>query len=129
MQTKQVKTSDLIGPALEWAVAILETRYKGGAKRVQIINGAVFIAPSSKFHTPRWVGYSTDWAQGGPIIEREGITVSKEEGCWYAYFRDNLFNYDGSECCQTGPSPLIAAMRCYVASKLGDVVEVPIELL
>ena len=28
-----------------------------------------------------------------------------------------------------GPTPLIAAMRCYVASKLGDEVEVPEELL
>ena len=28
-----------------------------------------------------------------------------------------------------GPTPLIAAMRCYVASKLGDEVEVPVELL
>lgn len=28
-----------------------------------------------------------------------------------------------------GPTPLIAAMRCYVASKLGDEVEIPEELL
>lgn len=28
-----------------------------------------------------------------------------------------------------GPTPLIAAMRCFVASKLGDEVEVPDELL
>jgi len=27
-----------------------------------------------------------------------------------------------------GPTPLIAAMRCYVASKLGDEVEIPQEL-
>jgi hypothetical protein len=29
---------------------------------------------------------------------------------------------------QHGPTPLIAAMRCYVASKLGDAVEIPEEL-
>ncbi len=28
-----------------------------------------------------------------------------------------------------GPTPLIAAMRCYVASKLGDEVDIPEELL
>jgi hypothetical protein len=28
----------------------------------------------------------------------------------------------------TGSTPLIAAMRCYVASKLGDEVEIPKEL-
>lgn len=27
-----------------------------------------------------------------------------------------------------GPTPLIAAMRCYVASKLGDNVEIPEKL-
>jgi hypothetical protein len=29
---------------------------------------------------------------------------------------------------QYGDTPLIAAMRCYVASKLGDEVEIPKEL-
>jgi len=28
----------------------------------------------------------------------------------------------------TGPTPLIAATRCYVASKLGDDIEIPEEL-
>jgi hypothetical protein len=28
-----------------------------------------------------------------------------------------------------GTTPLIAAMRCYVASKLGDEVEIPVELI
>lgn len=28
-----------------------------------------------------------------------------------------------------GPTPLIAAMRCYVASKLGDEVDIPEELI
>jgi hypothetical protein len=27
-----------------------------------------------------------------------------------------------------GPTPLIAAMRCYVASKLGDEIDIPEEL-
>ena len=30
---------------------------------------------------------------------------------------------------QHGPTPLIAAMRCYVTSKLGDEVEIPKDLL
>jgi hypothetical protein len=32
-------------------------------------------------------------------------------------------------CSAYGPTPLIAAMRCYVASKLGDEVDVPEELM
>jgi hypothetical protein len=67
-------------------------------------------------------GFSTEWAQGGPIIELERIclrdTGDEDDLMWEAtdqrestYFR--------------GPTPLIAAMRCYVASKLGEEVEVP----
>jgi hypothetical protein len=29
---------------------------------------------------------------------------------------------------EEGPTPLIAAMRCYVASKLGDYIDIPEEL-
>lgn len=66
---------------------------------------------------------STDWAQGGPIIEREHIGtyhfVLPEDGWAASVFDDPIY---------VGPTPLIAAMRCYVASKLGDEVEVPEEL-
>jgi hypothetical protein len=76
--------------------------------------------------------YSTDWAQGGPIIEREGITLRapSSEGIQYRA-------KDGSPLWRAstpdgvsgnGPTPLIAAMRCYVSSKLGDEVEIPEEL-
>lgn len=63
---------------------------------------------------------ATDWAQGGPIIEREGISLYLYGGSeWNAHV-------GGKE--STGPTPLIAAMRCYVASKLGDTVDIPEEL-
>jgi hypothetical protein len=60
---------------------------------------------------------STDWSQGGPIIEREGINLSHSleagsEHCT-AYMRSGRYR-------QRGLTPLIAAMRCYVASKFGD---------
>ena len=78
---------------------------------------------------------STDWAQGGPIIEREGITVSrtdqksyKGQQPWVAYRIEHLFEDEYEHEYQHGPTPLIAAMRCYVASKLGDEVEIPEEL-
>jgi len=65
--------------------------------------------------------YSTDWAQGGPIIERERIDVLYEHDLrWIAVPQKGIESY--------GPTPLIAAMRCYVASKLGDEVEIPEEL-
>jgi hypothetical protein len=83
--------------------------------------------------------YSTDWAQGGPIIEREKIGVwwathyVDEDGVeygnhWYAEVGCTDENADSRYCgVADGPTPLIAAMRCYVASKLGDEVEVPDE--
>lgn len=64
---------------------------------------------------------STIWEQGGPIIERERIcTYFNSDNVWTALIGNKEFN---------GPTPLIAAMRCFVASKLGDVVDIPVSLL
>ena len=68
--------------------------------------------------------YSTDWAQGSPIIDREEIAVwpDRDTGNWFASANE------GCGVDFSGPTLLIAAMRCYVASKLGDEVDVPEEL-
>lgn len=76
--------------------------------------------------------YSTNWAKGGPIIEREGIGLLKvgdrlPHQQWDAGETDEL--PDTLWAVVSGPTPLIAAMRCYVASKLGDEVEIPEELI
>ncbi len=63
---------------------------------------------------------STDWAQGGPIIEKYGIFSGPHCDIFIAWT-------DGTRW--EGPTQLIAAMRCYVAGKLGDEVEIPAELL
>jgi hypothetical protein len=82
----------------------------------------------------------SDWSRGGPIIERE----SMERGCRCGdpsrpVWASSLTTRDWSRGSRhrdavfgvwlRGPTPLIAAMRCYVASKLGDEVEVPDELI
>lgn len=69
--------------------------------------------------------FSTDWEFGGPIIEREGIAVVKfyepKDGPvtpgleWSALSLDDSVRQDGH-------TPLIAAMRAYVASKYGSTV-------
>ena len=69
--------------------------------------------------------FSTDWAQGGPIIEREEISTVWANGQWESHTVNDQDEYAQIEY---GPTPLIAAMRCYVASKLGDEVEIPKEL-
>jgi len=65
---------------------------------------------------------SGDWMQGGPIIEREKVELFIRDEKWFAY-SSNSTPEDFY-----GETPLIAAMRCYVASKLGDEVEIPTEL-
>jgi hypothetical protein len=64
--------------------------------------------------------YSTDWAHGGPIIEMERIELEWSGSEWWARIKaDDDFS---------GPTPLVAAMRCFVASRLGDEVDIPEEL-
>ena len=73
---------------------------------------------------------STNWAQGGPIVEREIISVSHDTAGstieWAAWTPAPI--RDEAEAFGYGPTPLIAAMRCYVASKLGDDINIPEEL-
>ena len=118
-----MRTSELTDAALDWAVA-------------KCMGQENCWMHDYKLGYP--VSISTDWAQGGPIIEREELATSKTPGgLWYAYFPDGtrwiprsqegkeVFNWSGR---QSGPTPLIAAMRCYVGSKLGNEVDVPEEL-
>lgn len=65
---------------------------------------------------------SASWAQGGPIIEREMIELQP-----FGPYGWNAINFSRSVA-EFGQTALIAAMRCYVASKLGDEVELPEEL-
>jgi len=122
-----IKTSDLTGNALNWAVAKCESL------DCYIEDGVVHLK-GQPFDTDwRYWLPSTDWAQGGPIIEREHLQASYQRsgkfagqwGCiqWFTNRQGALVAID-----QYGPTPLIAAMRCFVASKLGDEVEIPEEL-
>ena len=82
-------------------------------------------------HLLATIEYSTDWAQAGAIIEREWINIEKRinEMHWTASVVYEDKEHDGFERTEAkGDTPLIAAMRCYVASKLGDEVEIPEEL-
>lgn len=115
-----MKTSELIGPALDWAVAKCEGWSSWDEDGFFEFNGDHSYALFLHTYSP-----SANWSQGGPIIERESISIWPDEGMesWLAEvtFRQGIDTYEG-------PTPLIAAMRCYVASKLGDEVETPEEL-
>ena len=118
----KIKTSDLIGPALDWAVEALEISVmrKNGEHVKQWWVDEKHTNPSP---------YHTDWLRGGPIIEREKLDVAylSRQGEWYCYHRNRSVD-DMVINVGFGPTPLVAAMRCYVASKLGDEIEIPKEL-
>lgn len=119
----KVLTKDLIGPALDWMVAECEGElYPRGCVRLHY--GRLFtIDPGDSETSDAWHKYgpSTDWAQGGPIIEREGITLRCGLHGWDA----ELEEFDAIS---HGPTPLIAAMRCYCCAKLGEFIDIPEEL-
>jgi len=98
--------NELTGAALDWAVAKCEGIGLGSRG---------FVVYYHEGEPAMWQP-SSDWAQGGPIIERELIAI---HGDWKATLGEGTYE---------GTTPLIAAMRCYVASKLGDEVEIPNEL-
>jgi hypothetical protein len=115
-----MRTNELSGAALDWAVAKCEGLLCFGYRT----NGERFAVELSDGEVEGFMP-STDWALGGPIIEREGISVCPDEiAPWCAFFDHGTAEY----VFYTGETPLIAAMRCYVASKLGDEVEIPEEL-
>jgi hypothetical protein len=112
----QIKVSELADIALDWAVTTIEdpeaTRFGVSDWRDQrkhVVKNGEYLY--------RW---SSSWNQAGPIIERERINIDPDPDSaeWYAYYGE----WHGA------PTPLIAAMRCYVASKLGDEVNIPEEL-
>lgn len=114
-----MKTNELTEAALDWAVA-MSLKQSGEDYTLAVdtdIDGTKRINYGGMY--PEW---STDWAEGGKIIERECIDLyCQHDAQWKATSLDCV------EC--IGETPLIAAMRCYVASKLGYQVELPEELL
>ena len=125
----KVKVSEAKGQVLNYLVAkaMGKTIYPSKSGRWMTANYGDF----NHRHGAPWFEPTTSWAQGGPIIKRERINLSayqldengNENEGWQAWP-----NYGMSDWYMTGPTPLIAAMRCYVASKLGDEVEVSNEL-
>lgn len=125
----RIKTSELTGSALNWAVA------KCRAIQVQTwfreIPDYEKCGTSALAQIRKGVGYSCDWhwERGVQLIESEGISIKRQlhtpKGCeWRAWQHPKFGSGDAS-----GPTFLIAAMRCYITNFLGDEIEIPEELL
>ena len=115
----KIKVSEATPLQLDWLVAQCEGVDLSGKDRSAATNFLIGCKCQRKHR------YSADWLLGGPIIERESIAVTPCEDMetWAA---DMQFR-QGVET-QYGSTPLIAALRCFVSSRLGDEVEVPEEL-
>ena len=132
----ELKTAELIGPALDWAVAhatkawewahewfptmTLDPTFRGVSDNAP--GGCISLIPrnpmrqDSQPFTP-----STDWAQGGRLIEKHCVNITYYgAGDWYADARSGT-SYSSS-------TPLVAACRAIVAENLGDSVQVPARL-
>lgn len=124
MTDVKIKTSELTGAALDWAVAKCQ---------------GYTLADIRSFIGEQWSGakrWHDVWAMAGPIVEREGIEIRVIDDSYPVLWSACLSDPFGSKRNKgislhsyVGHRPLIAAMRCYVASKLGDEIEIPKELL
>lgn len=118
----KIKTGELSGVALDWAVGVacgMQIGNHYGIPYRKDMPGDTY-GPG-----PVWKP-STDWSQGGPLIERFGISLVQEDGCSAYACSDievgNCWHINGQEF---GDTFLVAAMRAIVAAKLGDEVDVP----
>lgn len=122
----RVKTSELSGDALDWAVAKCEgatTEWRNDGPFLWDFHPAIRAADHDVSYRP-----STYWGDGGSIIEREKLCVTVDHSSvWIAYSEQNYADEKRFMC--AGDTPLVAAMRCYVASQLGVEVDVPDELV
>jgi hypothetical protein len=133
---KTINVSQAEGPVLDWLVStITNPEWTDEDRAFNTFNYVDVGDANDEPYSP-----STDWSQGGPIIEQEKITIrpvchaERTEGGADLYRQDGWTahvtpkEYWITPRPESGPTPLIAAMRCFCVSKLGETVEVPEEL-
>ena len=111
---KTIKVVEATERQLDWLVATCEGYDAAFTSAGDVI---IFREEVTDYFDPH-----RNWGWIGPIIEREGISIYRMTSDWSAA-------YNPSGATQDGPTPLIAAIRCYVSSCLGSECEVPDELL
>lgn len=113
----EVKTAELTGTALDWAVEAALGGVRVG-HRVDFPHGYWCVGE----YKPSW-----RWDQGGPLIEKYQIDLKwggiDGKAYWWSATHQDLAQF------QIGATPLIAACRAIVAAHLGETVSVPKELM
>lgn len=121
----KIRISEATPLQIDWLVAKCEG--KDGVLHDDGITRCIVIAAPSGVYKGTWRP-SLNWSQAGPIIEREKLDAFwNADAEWWS-----VAGYDeraDREVVMRDKSYLVAAMRCYVASKLGDTVDIPEELV
>lgn len=131
---KQIKVSEASGIVLDYLVAKCEgfDYMKAEGQRARTNKGRPFWMETPRYHP------HNDWSQGGPIFEREIDNFERRVGYFYCHrFKKrqdrvdiNFKTHPGDrEAWATGPTLLVAGLRCWVMSQLGETAEVPEELV
>lgn len=119
----EVKTSDLTGAALDFGVALAVGLVATGER---VINGPILVSDEVD-GLQREFSPSTEWAHGGTLLEKNSWCLP-----YRAVARYHLGKF---ESCTTGGfphngnTPLIAACRAIVAANIGELVQVPVDLV
>lgn len=144
MELIEVKTAELVGPALDWAVAGVvgesivihspsQRRYdvRGG---IHCSSDGCTIGPRSiNGDTEEW-SPSTNWSLGGPLLDKYATMVLSHDHSSEVMI-GGFWNPSREAACEKkatsadGSTILIALCRAIVSAKLGDVVQVPAELV
>lgn len=139
----KIKTKDLTGAALDWAVA---TALGYTRSMLHVVDAGRRVGKPAPWgfwdevdgDTSRDGTFhpSTNWAQGGALIEREDIDIIRCNDLYFPkgnekgeYYEPYIKAVHPSGAYAYGQTPLIAAMRCFCANRLGDEIEIPDELL
>lgn len=122
-QTKQIKVAEATDMQLDWLVATCQGRTPSLHEYSKREGRWFILMQTGMYRTV--CAFSTEWSQMGPIIDREEITIDYRDSETQArkWTGDDFIHALAGK-----KRGLIAAARCYVASKLGETVEVPEEL-
>lgn len=116
----KIKTSELIGAALDWAVGEVHGEWAEEPYHLRDSDGLIWCNNHSYGYSP-----STDWEQGGPLIHAYAMGfVGYDADNWLAFYCPENITHEG-----IGPTHLISACRAIVADKLGETVDIPEDLL
>lgn len=131
-KTIKIKTQELTGNALDWAVATCLGYNNLRRNCHRFDDGFIMDSPQTGTVFLSELDYSSNWSKAGQVIDLMGDYCqegNKAKGEYYCSTPSVAETWHNHPVRGTGPTPIIAAMRCYVASKRGSELKIPAELV